>query len=75
MGKVALVSRRRISGSVRVGSYSFLGVNATIRDDISIGEACVIDAGALIMKSTKDKEVYIGQRTKPDPRRSDEIGL
>ena len=64
-----------ISGHVSIGSYSFLGVNATTRDNISIGEACVIGAGTLIMKSTKDREVYIGNQTEPDVRNSDEIGL
>jgi hypothetical protein len=27
------------------------------------------------MKSTKDKEVYISERTKPSPRPSDHIGM
>jgi acetyltransferase-like isoleucine patch superfamily enzyme len=61
--------------NVTVGPYSFLGVNATIRDSISIGEACVIGAGALIMRSTGDREVYAPQRTKPHERTSDEIGM
>ena len=64
-----------ISGNSHIGPYSFLGVNATIRDSICIGEACVIGAGTLIMKSTEDREVYIGQRTKPDMRKSDEIDM
>ena len=64
-----------ISGHVQVGPYCFIGVNAATRDNIRIGESCVIGAGTLIMKSTKDREVYIGERTKPSPRTSDNIGL
>lgn len=64
-----------ISGHVNVGPYCFMGVNATTRDSISIGKSCVIGAGALIMKSTKDKEVYITKRTYPDARASDEINM
>jgi sugar O-acyltransferase (sialic acid O-acetyltransferase NeuD family) len=64
-----------ISGHVKVGPYCFIGVNSTTRDSISIGEACVIGAGSLIMKSTKDKEVYISKRTDPDTRSSDEIKM
>jgi sugar O-acyltransferase (sialic acid O-acetyltransferase NeuD family) len=64
-----------VSGHVTVGSYSFLGVNATFRDAISVGESNVVGAGALIMKSTKDGEVYIAARTKADARTSDEIGM
>jgi sugar O-acyltransferase (sialic acid O-acetyltransferase NeuD family) len=64
-----------VSGFVEVGRYSFLGVNATLRDSIKIGEACLIGAGALIMKSTKDKELYVPRRTEPDSRSTDDIRI
>jgi sugar O-acyltransferase (sialic acid O-acetyltransferase NeuD family) len=64
-----------VSGHVKVGSYCFLGVNATFRDAISVGESNVVGAGALIMKSTKDGQVYIAARTSPDARTSDQIGM
>ena len=60
-----IASHAVISGSVTVGEYSFIGVNATIRDNITIGKSCVIGAGTLILHSTKDFEVYIGQQTEP----------
>jgi sugar O-acyltransferase (sialic acid O-acetyltransferase NeuD family) len=64
-----------ISGHVQVGPYCFIGVNAAIRENICLGESCIIGAGALIMKSTKDREVYIGKRTRPVSRNSDESGF
>lgn len=64
-----------VSGHCRVGPYCFLGVNATLRDSLTIAERCVIGAGALIMKDTKPKEVYLGERTKPFPKNSDDINL
>jgi sugar O-acyltransferase (sialic acid O-acetyltransferase NeuD family) len=64
-----------ISGHTRIGAYSFLGVNSTFRDDISVGRSNVIGAGALIMKSTQDDEVYVPQRTRPHERKSHEIGM
>lgn len=64
-----------ISGHVKVGAYCFIGVNATVRDAIAIGEANIIGSGALIMKTTRDNEVYIAPRTKPDARTSDQIGM
>lgn len=64
-----------VSGHCRVGQRSFLGVNSTLRDNIRIGEACVIGAGALIMKSTRDREVYVGERTKKFAKTSDEINM
>lgn len=64
-----------ISGHVEVGSHCFVGVNSTTRDGISIGSSCVIGAGSLIMKSTKEKEVYISARTHADTRSSDQINM
>ncbi len=64
-----------ISGNCRIGDYSFIGVNATLRDSISIGKSCIIGAGSLIMKSAKDKEMYIDRRTLIDSRTTDEIAL
>ena len=62
-----------ISGGVTVGDYSFIGVNATLRDHITIGPRCLIGAGTLILKSTQEGEVYMGQRTQAAEMRSDEI--
>ena len=64
-----------VSGYVEVGDYTFIGVNATLRDAIAIGAENVIGAGALIMKTTGDREVYIEPRTKPDRRTSNAIGF
>ena len=70
-----ITSHAVISGHVSIGAYSFVGVNATFRDAISVGEANVIGAGALIMRSTHDREVYVPQRTTPHERPSDEIRM
>ena len=64
-----------ISGLCTIGAYSFIGVNATLRDGLTIGESNVIGSGAIIMRDTADNELYVPQRTRPDPRRSDEIGM
>jgi sugar O-acyltransferase (sialic acid O-acetyltransferase NeuD family) len=50
-----------VSGSVEIGSCSFLGTSATIRNKVSIGKECVIGAGAVILESTKDGSVYLGE--------------
>jgi len=64
-----------VSGHCRIEPYCFLGVNATLRDSITIAERCCIGAGALIMKDTKPREVYLGERTKPFAKSSDDINL
>jgi sugar O-acyltransferase (sialic acid O-acetyltransferase NeuD family) len=68
-----LTSHVVVAGFTRVGAYSFVGVNATLRDGIEVGRSNVIGAGALIMRSTQDHEVYVAERTRPHAKRSDEI--
>ena len=64
-----------VSGHVRVGSGSFLGVNATLRNSITIAPESLIAAGAVVMKSTVAKGVYYPERAKRAPKLSDEIEL
>jgi sugar O-acyltransferase (sialic acid O-acetyltransferase NeuD family) len=64
-----------VSGHVKIGPYCFVGVNATIRDAIEIAGECIIGAGSLIMRNTKEKEVYVAKRTEPDLRDSTQINL
>ena len=64
-----------VSGHVRVGERSFIGVNATLRNSIAIGAATLVGAGAIIMKDTKPNSVYIPERAKLFPKSSDEIEL
>jgi sugar O-acyltransferase (sialic acid O-acetyltransferase NeuD family) len=51
--------------SVTVGDFSFVGLSATIAPSVSIGKRNIIGAGALILKDTKDFEVYKGHPSTP----------
>ena len=64
-----------VSGWVRIGTRSFIGVNATLRNSITIAPETLIGAGAIIMKNTKPKQVYMPERAKLFPKASDEIDL
>jgi sugar O-acyltransferase (sialic acid O-acetyltransferase NeuD family) len=64
-----------ISGGVTVEPYCFIGVNATIRDHITIKRKCIIGAGSIIMRSTKEGQVYIPERTKPAKVTSDAVRI
>lgn len=64
-----------ISGLVKIGPYCFIGANATIRDGITIARECVIGAGSLIMKNTREKEVYVARPTERFPRDSTQIRM
>ena len=64
-----------VSGHVRVGTRSFIGVNATLRNTITIAPESIIGAGAVIMKDTRPKGVYLAERAKLFSKSSDEIDL
>lgn len=48
-----------VGGFTRVEPYCFLGVNATLRDDITLGEATIAGAGVVLMSDTKPGSVYL----------------
>ena len=64
-----------VSGNVVVGTRSFIGVNATLRNSIAIAPQTLIGAGAVIMENTVEKGVYIPARAKRIDKLSDEIDL
>jgi len=70
-----LASQIVVSGYVRIQPYCFIGVNATLRNSITIAAETLIGAGAVIMKDTVEKGVYLPQRAELFKKRSDEIEL
>jgi sugar O-acyltransferase (sialic acid O-acetyltransferase NeuD family) len=64
-----------VSGHVEVGSHCFLGVNATLRNNIRIAEFTLVGAGALIMKNTTPRSVFVAERTDRFARTSDQLDL
>ena len=70
-----LASHIVVSGYVRIGNNCFIGVNATLRNSITIASETLIGAGAVIMKDTVAKGVYLPQRAELFSKSSDEIEL
>ncbi|GJL65475.1 MAG: hypothetical protein NPIRA05_04460 [Nitrospirales bacterium] len=64
-----------ISGNVHIQSFCFVGVNATVRNSITVAPETMIGAGALTMKNTRPKAVYMGQRAELFKKTSDQIDL
>lgn len=64
-----------VSGNCHVGPYCFIGVNATLRDSLNVAPRTLIGAGAVIMKDTVDRGVYVPERAKLFDKKSDEIEL
>ncbi|MCY6356044.1 acetyltransferase [Clostridium sp. ZS2-4] len=55
-----------IPGYCEIGENSFLGVNCTLVDTITVGKDCLIAAGAVVTKNTKDSQILKGNPAKPD---------
>lgn len=70
-----LASHIVVSGYVRIGRYCFIGVNATLRNSITIAPHSLIGAGAVIMKNTVERGVYIPPRTEAHQKTSDQFDL
>src|SRR4029079_12251362 len=68
-------SRVVLSAHVHVAERGFIGVNATLRNSITIAPRTLIGAGAVVMKNTSPKDVYIASRTDRFKKSSDEIEL
>lgn len=49
-----------VGGSCRVGSGSFFGLNSCVASFISVAEDCLIGAGAVIIRDTAPRQVYVG---------------
>lgn len=70
---VMITSHVVISGCCTVGDFSFLGVNATVRDETVIAAETLVGMGATILKDTKEFEVYKALGTEPAAVRSDQL--
>lgn len=60
---VFMASHIVVSGRCEIGESCFVGVNATFRDHIKIGEKSIIGAGALILKDVEPEGLYKGIAT------------
>ena len=64
-----------VSGHVHIHSYCFIGVNASLRDNITIAPETLIGAGSVIMKDTVEKGVYLPPRAELFKKTSDQIAI
>lgn len=49
-----------IAGYVEIGEKSFLGVNSTVKNRISLGEGCVIGMGSNVLHSVPPHSIFAG---------------
>ncbi len=70
---VMITSHVVISGACTVEPYCFFGVNSTVRDETVVARETLVGAGAVILRDTKEFEIYTAQGTKPAKVRSDRL--
>jgi sugar O-acyltransferase (sialic acid O-acetyltransferase NeuD family) len=54
-----------IGGYGQVGSGSFLGLNCCVRDAVRVEPDCVVGAGAVVVKATTPRTIYVGSPARP----------
>lgn len=70
-----LASHIVVSGHCHIQPYCFIGVNATLRNGITIAPDTLIGAGAIVMNDTVEQGVYLSERARLFARKSSEIEL
>lgn len=60
-----VIACAEVSGGVKVGARSWIAPNASVMNQISIGEDAVIGLGAVVRKSVPDGTVVVGNPAKP----------
>lgn len=50
----------RVSGEVKIGERNFFGVGSAILQQIKVGCDTVIGANSVVIRSTKDRNTYVG---------------
>lgn len=68
---VFMASHAVVSGYCRIGARSFVGVNSTFGDNVTIAEDSVIGAGAVVVKSISEpRGVHVGSPARATGRDS-----
>ena len=70
---VMITSHVVISGCCTIEPFCFFGVNATVRDETIVARETLVGAGVVILKDTKEFEVYKAVAPEPAGFRSDEL--
>ncbi|MDX1718615.1 MAG: acetyltransferase [Salegentibacter mishustinae] len=63
IGKHALISGSKTGGNVKIGDFCYLGLNASIKQNIKIAENSIIGMGCLIEKDILEPSVYTHKGT------------
>lgn len=65
-----LASRVTLAGGCEVGRGCFLGVHSCVANNRSLAEDCITGAGAVVVRDTLPRQVYVGNPARPTGRDS-----
>lgn len=65
-----LTSHVVVAGFCDIGDSAFLGVNASVNENLRVGADCVVGAGAVVIRDTEPRGVYVGNPARPTGRDS-----
>lgn len=63
---VFLSSQVAVSGNCVIGEHSFLGIHAGMADHVKVARNCWIGAGVMLLRDTKENEIYRLPQIKPE---------
>lgn len=72
---VFVTSQAVISGFCDIGPYSFLGVNCTLRDGLTLAEGSFIAMGACVTEATDAWRAYAGNPARRLAKKSTEMAI
>lgn len=56
-----------LGGSTRYGEATWVGINATIRQKLTVGDRALVGMGAVVVKPVEEKQTVVGNPAKPLP--------
>jgi sugar O-acyltransferase (sialic acid O-acetyltransferase NeuD family) len=59
-----------IAGFCRVGYSSFIGIGSCVADTVSVAPECIVGAGAVVIRDTEPRQVYVGSPARATGRDS-----
>src|SRR5690606_26729401 len=63
-----------ISGSVRIGTGTWLAAHSAVKCGVNVGKGCIIGANAFVVKDTEDNGIYGGVPAKLIKKNTDSSG-
>jgi sugar O-acyltransferase (sialic acid O-acetyltransferase NeuD family) len=72
---ITITSQVVVSGYCEIYNNCFLGVNATLHNEISLSEKTLVAAGAVITKNSVEKGVYLPSQSSLFKKNSEELNF